>query len=228
MKKWRKVVIVGDAGTGKSINALHAAKKISKNIGHAYSLVDLDKKINARHKGVILVDDVDAMGRKWKTILEKASLVKNMRVIATSTKNVIVSGFHTIRIKAPRGKDMKELAAVKGWKMIKGTRNLVDLVKANVYDGGVLDAESTSSLKEVRSILNGKGSKKVDKGVIEQVIRNGYEMDHSPDKIEELTRAAAGAWIFMFSRGKPSALLSTINKTTGAASIMYRKGIIDA
>jgi hypothetical protein len=123
---------------------------------------------------------------------------------------------------------MKELAAVKGWKMIKGTRNLVDLVKANVYDGGVLDAESTSSLKEVRSILNGKGSKKVDKGVIEQVIRNGYEMDHSPDKIEELTRAAAGAWIFMFSRGKPSALLSTINKTTGAASIMYRKGIIDA
>jgi 5S rRNA maturation endonuclease (ribonuclease M5) len=97
MKKWRKVVIVGDAGTGKSINALHAAKKISKNIGHAYSLVDLDKKINARHKGVILVDDVDAMGRKWKTILEKASLVKDMRVIATSTKNVIVSGFNTNR-----------------------------------------------------------------------------------------------------------------------------------
>jgi transcriptional regulator with PAS, ATPase and Fis domain len=225
--KTEKVLIIGEPGTGKSVNAMEAAKKISSNVGKPRSLEAFEKMINARHPGVILVDDIDMMGNKHKSLLEYAAGVKGVRIIATSTKDFTVNGFYTLRIKSPQANEMEELARVKGWKMIKGARNLTDMVKANVYGGGIATVTQELALAKVRDVLGGKQIEDADKLVIEQVIRNGYEMDRSPERIENLAKSCMGAWLSMMNGTDPSPSLSSIRKTSGAAALMFRKSVFD-
>ena len=225
VEKWNRVIVVGPAGSGKSINALHAARKISKNVGTAHSLLELEQKIGIRHPGIILVDDVDAMGRDHKTVLEKAS--GNTRIIATASKMITVSGYHVVQIKPPSGQEMQDLAAMKGWRMIPGSRNLTDLVKANVHGGGILKEDDANALSVVGKILRGEGCEKAEKTVIDQVMRNGYEADYHPDKVLEITKACTAAWTLMMTGFDPAPALSTIKKTGKGAAIMYRKGLFN-
>ena len=220
LDKHDKVLVVGDEGTGKSINALTVCRKLKGR--KVRSVEKLDELLCFEYDGLIFLDDIDCFDKSSINSIAKFLSDKTKKILFTSTKTKKLEGFFTYTIKPLNSKEMNMLKKSKGWVVPPGVSNLKDISKFNTLNGGIAkQVKNPSLIERVSRLVAGEELENVSMIELEQVFRNALAID--PVKTGKNIDAFLGAWLAFHNGGDVSPCIWVFPKVTGSQAVLFRK-----